>query len=407
MKKLKLLPSTRREKIAYIIFAGVLLLALVFTPVFMYVYYLDTRPYMDTVEYVRAYTPSAEIESGLSGEKLQQAIDKAASELSVVAVYESGRELEVDASSYEVSCNIDEDDVSRVGEYFSLNVKLKMDNPVSCSIPIYATLAQAESGTVVGGTVSEENGVTRAGNFTYLTSNPEDHYVEVNVNSAAAGAARVMVRVSNGNIHGDAMIWAPPLPLEKVSRLYVNGAEKDIAPTAIVPAGDLLGSDMYGTFFNTYYTIDLGEVQLKQGANTIRFCLVDSGDSAYVNIWNEPVTVNVDYIRVLPVQGEGADSLFVSGAGDSVSVSAGEEFKTALTDALGEYCVAVVKGGNIRFIDINDSAVSVTARNAEEQTEEEQTEEQEVVPLELTQAGGKYIVTVAYGGKSTEISVEA
>lgn len=410
MSAFKFIKATKKEKIVYLSCAVSVALALILVPVFMYVYYLNTRPYMDTVESVRVESSDCEIESGLSGDDLRTAIDEVASAMTVTAVYESGKEITVAESSYTVSYDIPDDEVTALGSAYNIKVSLNIDDPVSCTFPVYVTKAQAENGTIVGAQAAEEAGVTRVGGFTTLTENADDHYVEVSVNSQFSGAARLMVRVSNGNVKGgtggDDVTWAPPLPLDEIAKLYVNGEEITISSDAIVPAGELLSGTMYANFFNTYYTVDLGEVTLIEGENIIKLCLVDSGNSAYYNLWGEPSCVNIDYFRLLPVEniGNKAQSITVAGASGEVSVSANRPFKDALFDALGDYCIAVVyRDGNVCFFGQDSEDLVVTVEFALEY-------EEGVEIGDTTQSGYSYILTVSLSSEpscSTSVYIVA
>ena len=264
----------------------------------------------------------------LTGDAIVQSGDKLSNmQMDLNAVYESGNRLPLDKAKYVVS---DGDTIAKLGKAYTVSVSY-IENPevsISTGVIVRSTL-QGENGTRVGGSQKSEaeyaviDGVITslgkntsfAGDFTKAVLAGNEGSLTFTVTSESDVIGNFAIRCANsyccyanGVDASDGYVMKP-LQINTIMDLIVNGQEIAI-PDSVVLKGSGPHNG-YGPLFNIYYDIDLGNIALEPGDNTIKIKFKHSTAGA-ANIWGQsPSTLNIDYVTFDTVGNEIPDDLVI------------------------------------------------------------------------------------------------
>ena len=387
------------ERTVIIIIAAVVLVALVMIPVGSYIYYRATLPHIDRVTTVLVESEAdLSVPSGLTADELNEYASSVKDSLVVTAVYESGRELIVAGSSYEVSFDNAPrgDERTCADKIYPMRVTLDVAYEAVGTLDVFGQpRIEAEESTIVGGRAQTENGVGMAGAFDAITTNASDNYVEFKVWVSEATSADLRMRAANGNLKGDTSdggsAWMDELSLSAVGRLTVNGESVAIPSSAVIPGSDAV-TGSWASLYAIFYDVDICGINLGAGENTVRFSIIDSGDPDYDNAWNSPAGMNIDYFEVLPnaaPEGETPERLALSGIASETEIEPGQPFDDVFSS--GGRIAAVYGEGRIRYV--GDDELTVTSAPA--------------TASGRAQPGGRYTLTATLDGTNASASVTA
>lgn len=374
------------ERIVLISISAAVLVALILIPLCMYLSYNANLPPVDRVKTVRVeFGEMNAIPSGLDEKDMEALKD----DLTVTAVYDSGRELLVDGSSYDITLP---DGPTAIDRLNRIQVKLDVTYEAVGTLELPgATRVEGEDCVIVGGVPQNENGVGMAGNFK-VTENAEDNYVEFSVYVSEAMPVDLTMRVASGNLKGatsgSGNAWMDPLPLAEIGRLTVNGEQRTIPSTAVIPGSGPVAGSNWASLYAIFYTVTVEDINLAAGANTIRLALVDSGKEEYTNAWNEPAPINVDYFDVMPRGGEDGktpERLTLFGIEEEAEVDVGAPLADVFfTD--GSAIAAIYTDRTLRYVSESDLTIAASPQ------------------AERAQIGGDYTVTATLTG--TDVSAD-
>ena len=361
--------KSKTEKVVILIVAAVVLVALVLIPLGSFIYYKVTLPPVDRVEYVRIESDDVSVPCGLNAEELQSYAEDVKEDLVVTAVYGSGNEIIVANKSYNVAFSPmpGEGEVTTANMAYNMDVTLDVAYEAKGSMTVFAdNFVEAEDGEIAGGKAQTEGGVGMAGAFDHLTTNPDDNYVKVDVYVSSEVTVKLVARVANGNLHGTTsggQAWMEDLSLAEVCRLYLNDAETGIAQTAIAPGTEKVDSSSWASLFTRFSDVVLGEYNLNAGKNTIKLSIIDSGNSAYDNVWGSPAGMNIDAIGVIPIARHDNATpvrLGMMGASSEYEVPTSAPLSAIKDEILGSASViaAIYEDGNYVSVDSADITCS-------------------------------------------------
>ena len=375
------------ERIVLISISAAVLVALILVPLCMYLSYNANLPPVDRVKTVRVeFGEMNAIPSGLD----EKDMDALKDDLTVTAVYGSGRELLVDGSSYDITLP---DGPTAIDRLNRIQVKLDVTYEAVGTLELPgAHRIEAEDETIVGGAAQTENGVAMAGQF-HVTENAEDNYVEFDVYVSEAMSVDLTMRVANGNLKGapggSADAWMDPLPLAEIGRLTVNGEQRTIPSTAVIPGCGPVAGSQWASLYAIFHELTIEDFELAAGANTIRLALVDSGKEEYINAWNEPATINIDYFDVMPrgvKEDRTPERLALFGIEDEIEAGVGMPLSDVFF-AEGANIATVYSDGTLRYVSESDLTISSSPQ------------------AERAQIGGDYTVTATLTGTDASAGV--
>lgn len=211
----------------------------------------------------------------------------------------------IDEFDISVSSGKSVEDVGRIGETYVVTAKHKTSEAeFSVNVDV-SNVLEAENATIVGGKSTTENGNTFAGNFN--TNKNEENYVEFAFEYYKTETRDITLRVSNGylllNEETD-MYRMGELQLNSIMDITVNGSPYNLSDDVKLSESEENASStpLYGNFED----VILENVQLKEGANTVRVSLKLStldqttcweNGGPYGGEYESPV-VNIDKITV-------------------------------------------------------------------------------------------------------------
>lgn len=151
---------------------------------------------------------------------------------------------------------------------------------------------------VDGQLVSEGNAVV--GNDIMLTKKADmataNKQITFTFDAAVAGKAKLFIDIANCNWRNGMKDY----DLSKVFSLVVNGTPVAISADAILPqftSSTIGGLSAFDAAFQVFFLVDLGEIDLKEGVNTITFKL-DVKDETNYNEWNQIAGNKIDYFAI-------------------------------------------------------------------------------------------------------------
>lgn len=342
------------EKIVIIAVAAVFAIAMGLVFLISYASYRSTLP-------VVAKIVAIEIDTGEDIEPGQTFKDISPE---VTAVYDNGKREKLADTEYTVtfSPSLGESGTA-VNARYTCKVTLNKDKDIFAEDSIIvSTRLEAENAVIVNGASSSENGYTFAGDFN--PDNKGEGYVEFTVPCSGNVTTDLELCVSNGNLKRDKdanTSWMEPLQVNKIAELSVNGTPINIPDTVVCPGTETTTFDNWAALYVIFNVLTLKDVQFNDGDNKVRLTLKSS--SEIENSWGETPTMNIDYIRVVPVGGEAYEGAKVVSAeynGDSeVTIASNETLGSAISG--GDYPVTYIcDNGLIYYAGIDEFDVSVT-----------------------------------------------
>lgn len=345
------------EKIVIIAIAAVVALAMGLVFIISYASYRSTLPAVAKIVAI-----DLEMDDDIS---CGQTFNNVSPE--VKAVYDNGKREKLADTEYTVtfSPSLGESGTA-INARYSCKVTLNKNEDIFAEKKLYVSpRLEAENAVIVNGESKTENGYSFAGGF-----NPDDKgdgYVEFTVPCSGNVITDLELCVSNGNLRRDQganISWMEPLQVNKIADLSVNGTPIDIPDDVICPGTETTSYDNWAALYLIFNTFTFEDVPLKDGENKVRLTLHSSDEVK--NCWKETPTMNIDYVRVIPVGGEAYENAKVVAAeynGDAeVTLASHETLGSAI--AGGEYPVTFICDNGLLYyagIDQFDITVSPSA----------------------------------------------
>lgn len=292
------------DKIILIAFSAVVVVVMALVPTLSYVSYVSSLPVPPRITMLNV---SMDDEFGAY-------TDLNAMTAKVVGVLDNGSKKSLTEEEYSLSFTpaLAEDGKAAINTRYTCRVSYNADTSVYSDIALMPqTYIQAEEASITGGSAISENGISAAGNF-----KPEQGEASVAFSFYVNGNidCDLQLRASNGYLQGtspdnlndnNGVVWTEAVQVNKILKLYVNDTEVHITNDIQLPRSEDIPESQWATLFSRYYTLTFDNLAFNNGLNTVKVELVTTDEMQ--NIWGESPSMNFDYLRVLPVGGEGQD----------------------------------------------------------------------------------------------------